>query len=125
LEMESAYRALAANEGKLPPEVHAAVERLAAVCAQKRPTWERIADAHSDVHESIVTAGGSERIAAAYHQLQQEMTLFLIALRPVWSQEERAEQHRQLVRELELEGPPALRRHLEAGEEAVVLRGAG
>jgi hypothetical protein len=31
-----------------------------------------------------------------------------------------AEHHRRLVRELESEGPPALRRHLEEGEEAVV-----
>jgi hypothetical protein len=28
--------------------------------------------------------------------------------------------HRKLVRELESEGPPALRRHLEEGEAAVV-----
>jgi len=120
LEVESAYRALTANDGKLPIEVHEAVERLAAVCEHKRPSWQRIADAHRDVHESIVAAGSSPRIAAAYRQLQQELTLFLLALRPVWSPAEMAAHHRKLVRELEREGPPALRRHLEEGEAAVI-----
>jgi DNA-binding GntR family transcriptional regulator len=120
LELESAHRALAANDGKLPQSVHDAVDRLAAVCAQKRPSWQRIADAHRDVHESIVAAGASPRIEAAYRQLQQELTLFLLALRPVWSPEEMAAHHRTLVRELESEGPPALRRHLEEGEAAVI-----
>lgn len=120
LELESAHRALAANGGKLPAEVHEAVERLAGVCAQKRPSWQRIADAHSDLHESIVAAGRSPRIEAAYRQLQQELTLFLLALRPVWSPEEMTEHHRKLVRGLEREGPPALRRHLEEGEAAVI-----
>ena len=119
LELESAHRTLAANGGKLPDSVHEAVERLAAVCAQKRPSWQRIADAHSDLHESIVAAGDSPRISAAYRQLQQELTLFLLALRPVWSPEEMAAHHRKLVRELEREGPAALRRHLEEGESAV------
>jgi DNA-binding GntR family transcriptional regulator len=124
LEMESAYRALSANGGKLPPAVHQAVERLAAACERKRPSWQRIAAAHSDVHESIVAAGGSARIEAAYRQLQQELTLFLLALRPVWTTDEMAEQHRRLVRELETEGPPALRRHLEEGQAAVISRGS-
>lgn len=120
LELESAHRALAANGDKLPPEVHEAVERLAAACERKRPSWQRISAAHADVHESIVEAGGSPRIEAAYHQLQQELTLFLLALRPVWTPAEMARHHRSLLRELESEGPAALRRHLEEGEAAVV-----
>jgi DNA-binding GntR family transcriptional regulator len=125
LELESAHRALVAGQGKLPPPVHDAVGRLAAVCERKRPSWERISGAHADVHESIVAAGVSPRIEAAYRQLTQEMTLFLLALRPVWTPEEMAEHHRKLVRELESEGPPALRRHLEEGEAAVVAGLAG
>jgi DNA-binding GntR family transcriptional regulator len=120
LELESAHRALAANDGRLPASVHDAVERLAAVCAHKRASWQRIADAHRDVHESIVEAGGSARIEAAYRQLQQELTLFLLALRPVWSASDMADHHRRLLRELEREGPSALRRHIEEGEAAVI-----
>ena len=120
LELESAHRALAANGGKLPAEVHQAVERLAAACERKRPSWERISAAHRDLHESIVHAGASPRIEGAYRALSQELTLFLLALRPVWTPAEMAEHHHKLVRELEKEGPPALRRHLEEGQAAVI-----
>jgi DNA-binding GntR family transcriptional regulator len=120
LELESAHRALEAGGGKLPPAVHQAVERLAAVCDHKRPSWQRISAAHADVHESIVQAGDSPRIEAAYRQLTQELTLFLLALRPVWTPAVMAEHHRRLVRELEREGPSALRRHLEEGQAAVI-----
>jgi DNA-binding GntR family transcriptional regulator len=120
LELESAHRVLAANDGKLPAPVHQAVERLAAACERKRPSWQRISLAHADVHESIVDACASPRIRAAYHQLSQELTLFLLALRPVWTPAEMAEHHRRLVRELEREGPLALRRHLEEGQAAVI-----
>jgi DNA-binding GntR family transcriptional regulator len=120
LELESAHRVLEANGGKLPPAVHQAVERLAAACERKRPSWERIAEAHRNLHESIVHAAASPRIEAAYRQLTQELTLFLLALRPVWTPAEMAAHHRKLVRELEAEGPPALRRHLEEGEGAVI-----
>jgi DNA-binding GntR family transcriptional regulator len=120
LELESAHRVLEANGGKLPAEVHQAVERLAVACERKRPSWERIAEAHRDLHESIVHAAASPRIEAAYRQLTQELTLFLLALRPVWTPAEMAEHHRKLARELEREGPPALRRHLEEGEGAVI-----
>ena len=75
---------------------------------------------HLKNKESIVEAGGSPRIEAAYRQLTQELTLFLLALRPVWTPQEMAEHHRRLVRELEGAGPPALRRHLEEGEAAVI-----
>jgi DNA-binding GntR family transcriptional regulator len=120
LELESAHRALAAGDGKLPASVHEAVERLGATCDRKRPSWQRISAAHSEVHESIVHAGDSPRIEAAYRQLTQELTLFLLALRPIWTPAEMAEHHRKLVRELERDGPPALRRHLEEGEAAVI-----
>jgi DNA-binding GntR family transcriptional regulator len=120
LELESAHRALAANGGKLLDSVHQAVERLAEACGRKRPRWARISEAHRDVHESIVAAAHSPRIEAAYRQLTQELTLFLLALHPVWTPAEMAEHHRKLARELESEGPPALRRHLEDGEAAVM-----
>jgi DNA-binding GntR family transcriptional regulator len=119
LELESAHRVLEANDGKLPAPVHDAVERLAATCDWKRPSWQRISAAHAEVHESIVAAGGSPRIQQAYRQLTQELTLFLLALRPVWTPAVMAEHHRKLVRDLEREGPPALRRHLEEGQAAV------
>jgi DNA-binding GntR family transcriptional regulator len=120
LELEAAHRTLSAGGGKLPAEVHEAVERMAAACERKRPSWQRISEAHRDVHESIVAAANSPRIESAYRQLTQELTLFLLALRPVWTPAEMVAHHRRLVRELESEGPSALRRHLEDGEAAVI-----
>ena len=120
LELEATHRALERGGGTLPPAVHAAVDRLGTACARRRPEWSEISAAHRAVHESIVTAGESPRIAAAYRQLTQELTLFLLALRPVWTPEQMDEHHRELVRGLETEGPPALRRHLEDGEAAVI-----
>ena len=120
LELESAHRALAANGGKLPAEVHQALDRLVAACERKRPSWARISAAHSDLHGSIVRAGDSPRIESTYRHLTQELTLFMLALRPVWTPAEMVAHHRKLVRELESEGPPALRRHLQEGEAAVI-----
>jgi len=120
LELESAHRALETGGGKLPREVRDAVDRLTAACERKRPQWARISDAHRDVHESIVRAARSPRIEAAYRQLSRELTLFLVALRPVWTPAEMSTHHRRLLRELESQGPPALRRHLEEGEAAVI-----
>jgi DNA-binding GntR family transcriptional regulator len=120
LELEAAHRTLRAGGGQLPAEVREAVERMAAACERKRPSWQRISETHRDVHESIVASANSPRIESAYRQLTQELTLFLLALRPVWTPSEMVAHHRRLVDELESEGPPALRRHLEEGEAAVV-----
>jgi DNA-binding GntR family transcriptional regulator len=136
LELEAAHRMLERHGGRVSESMERAVQGLEAACARKRMEravqgleaacarkrvdWGRISDAHSGVHESIVHAADSPRIEAAYRQLTQELTLFLLALRPVWSAEEMAAHHRQLVAGLEREGVPALRRHLEDGEAAVI-----
>lgn len=120
LELEAAHRMLERNDGRVSEEMEHAVQRLEAACARKRADWQRIAQVHRDVHESMVRAADSPRIESAYRQLTQELTLFLMALRPVWSAQDMSEHHRRLVTELEREGPPALRRHLEEGEAAVI-----
>lgn len=120
LELEAAHRMLERNDGRVSQEMEMAVVRLEAACGRKRADWQRIAQIHRDVHESIVRAAQSPRIESAYLQLTQELTLFLMALRPVWTAQDMAEHHRRLVTELEHEGPPALRRHLEEGEAAVI-----
>jgi DNA-binding GntR family transcriptional regulator len=115
LEMESAHLALERHGGRMPPPVHRAVDRLVAACAAGKPRWRTIVAAHGGVHEAIVDAGESPRIAAAYRQLNAELALFVIALRPVWSPEQMAAHHVDLIRGLETEGTPALRRHLAEG----------
>jgi len=115
LEMESAHLALERHDGTLPPEVHRAVDRLSAACAVPKPRWRTIAASHAGVHEALVAAGGSPRIEAAYRQLNAELQLFVVALRPVWSGEKMAAHHVELLHGLESEGTPALRRHLDEG----------
>ncbi len=120
LELEAAHLALTRHGNRLPGSVRAAVARLGTVCAQRRPAWGDVADAHNEVHLAIVRASGSERIARAYDGLAGEMRLFLTALRPHWTLERMAAHHEELIEGLERTGPDALRAHLEAGERSVL-----
>ena len=107
------------NGGRIPQPVRDAVDHLEAVCAKQRIRWRAVVEAHEGVHESIVAAAESERIAEAYARLSGELRLFVIALRPLWSPETMAAHHRDLLDALEREGPPALRQHLADGEASV------
>ena len=120
LELEAAHLALERNGGRLPPEVHDALARLEAACAGEDPPWSAINEAHADLHAAIVAASRSPRIAAAHAALSGEMRLFLLALKPHLDPPELAADHRRLVRDLESDGPPALREHLRAAAETLV-----
>jgi DNA-binding GntR family transcriptional regulator len=120
LELEAAHLALERNGGRLPPEVHDALARLEAACAGEDPPWSAINEAHADLHGAIVAAARSPRIAAAHAALSGEMRLFLLALKPHLDPPELAADHRRLVRDLERDGPPALREHLRVAAETLV-----
>lgn len=119
LELESAHRMLERHDGRVAASVHDAVARLDAVCAAAAPAWRRIVEAHEGVHEALVLAGDSARIAEAYARLSGEIRLFVIALRPLWTPATMAQHHRDLLAALEAQGPGALRRHLDEGEATV------
>ncbi len=119
LELESAHRMLERNDGRVPGEVHEAVAALDRVCRRQTSPWRVIVEAHEHVHETLVDAGQSPRIAEAYARLSGELRLFVVALRPLWSPATMAEHHRELLAALEAEGPAALRRHLAEGEATV------
>jgi len=87
--------------------------------------WRRVVDAHEQVHRALVDAAHSPRISAAHEALGVELRLFVVALRPLWSPEEMVAHHELLHRELQTEGPEAVRRHLGEGEHAVGGRLAG
>ena len=120
LELEAAHLALGRNRGKVPREVRDAVRRLREVCSAEDPPWAEVGEAHNDVHLALVRAAHSERIARAYDTLLGELRLFVISLRPHWSLERMARQHEELLEQLEMDGPQALRAHLEAGRESVL-----
>lgn len=124
LELESAHRMLERHDGRVAAPVHDAVTRLDAVCRSPRPAWRRIVEAHEGVHEALVLAGESRRIAEAYARLAGEIRLFVVALRPLWTPATMAEHHRDLLTALEERGPAALRTHLDEGK-ATVRRALG
>ena len=97
--------------------VHVAVARLDTVCAATRPAWRRIVEAHEGVHEALVVAGESRRIAEAYARLSGEIRLFVVALRPLWTPATMAQHHRELLAALEssIGSRPDAKRLLERG----------
>ena len=120
LELEGAHLALERNGGRLPPEVHAALERLQAACSGDDPPWSAINEAHAELHGAIVAAARSPRIAAAHAALSGEMRLFLLALKPHLDPSQLAADHVVLVRDLERHGPAVLREHLRIAAETLV-----
>jgi DNA-binding GntR family transcriptional regulator len=120
LELEAAHLMLERHDGRVPKPVRDAVRLMAAVCAQRDPPWSAVVDAHAAVHGALVTAAQSPRLERAYESLTGELRLFVIQLRPSWSLDRMAEHHERLLADIEREGPPALRRHLDEGRESIV-----
>jgi DNA-binding GntR family transcriptional regulator len=112
LELEAAHLALERNDGRLPNDVHDALQRLEAACAGDDPPWGAINEAHAELHAAIVAAADSPRIAAAHRALSGEMRLFLLALKPHIPAAQLARDHAALVRGLEADGPAVLREHM-------------
>jgi DNA-binding GntR family transcriptional regulator len=119
LEREAAALALAAHDGRLPPAVHAAAERLDAVAGRRRAAWADVAEAHNDVHRALVHAAAAPRISRAYDALETEMRLFVTQLRPAWTRERLGPDHLQLLADIERDGPDVLREHMAEAERAL------
>jgi DNA-binding GntR family transcriptional regulator len=120
LEVESARMALARGGGRLPASVHDAAARLAALCRRRRPKWGPVAEAHEELHHSIVLAADSPRMAAVHRQAGAELRLFVLQLPPTWTFERIAADHLELIRRLEADGPDALRPHIEESTRALL-----
>jgi DNA-binding GntR family transcriptional regulator len=120
LEVESARRALARGDGRLPASVHDAAARLAALCRRRRPSWGPVAEAHEELHHSIVRAADSPRMEAVHRQAGAELRLFVLQLPPSWTFERIAADHVELIRRLEADGPDALRPHIEESTRALL-----
>jgi DNA-binding GntR family transcriptional regulator len=121
LEVEGARLALERGGNRLPAAVHERAQALAAICRRRRrPAWSAVVDAHEDLHEAIVAAGASPRLAAAHRALAGEMRLFIAHLPPAWSLERMAADHLELVVRLEREGPDVLRSHIRESTAAML-----
>ena len=119
LEVESARMALEREDGRLPPGVHRALDRLVSTCRRKRP-WGEVAEAHEALHHAIVLAAGSTRLAEVHRQAGAELRLFVLQLPPTWTIERIADDHVELIQRLEAEGAEALRPHIEESTRALL-----
>jgi DNA-binding GntR family transcriptional regulator len=122
LEIEAARMALERG-GDLPPSVHRALDRLVAACRRSRPSWGTVAEAHEALHHEIVLAAQSPRLAEVHHQAGAELRLFVLQLPATWTLERIADDHVELVRQLEAEGAEALRPHIEESTRALLEAG--
>lgn len=123
IEVEAARMALGRRDGSLPGAVHDAAEALAAACRRRGASWGAVAEAHEALHHAIVLAAESPRLAAVHAQAGAELRLFVLQLPPSWTLERIASDHLELVRQLEAEGPEALRPHIQESTTALLERG--
>jgi DNA-binding GntR family transcriptional regulator len=119
LEREAAHLALERGGGRLPPAVHAAADDLGRIARRRSASWQEVAAAHHRVHEALVATAHAPRIERAYAALSAELDLFLSQLRPVWTRERLGPDHLALVRDIERDGPDALREHMAAALRAL------
>jgi DNA-binding GntR family transcriptional regulator len=119
LEREAAHLALERGGGRLPPAVHAAAEELGRIARRRSASWQEVAAAHHRVHEALIAAAHAPRIERAYAALSAELDLFLSQLRPMWTRERLGPDHLALVRDIERDGPDALREHMAAALRAL------
>jgi DNA-binding GntR family transcriptional regulator len=120
LEVEAARLALARDPAALADNLRGPVAHLRTVCERPEVAWSDVVDAHAAVHRAIVDSAGAPRIAAAHAALDNEMRLFLMALKPVWTLDRMADHHEALARDLPARGEEALREHLADGAAAVL-----
>ena len=123
LEVEAARVALIRGDGRLPPSVHKALERLVAVCRRDRASRGAVAEAHEALHHEIVLAAASPRLAEVHRQAGAELRLFVLQLPATWTLERIADDHVELVRRLESDGAEALRPHIEESTRALLEAG--
>lgn len=120
LEVEGARMALERGGGRLPAEVHRSLDRLVAACRRRGASWGAVAEAHEALHHEIVVAADSPRLADVHRQAGAELRLFVLQLPPNWTFERIADDHVELVRQLEAEGAEVLRPHIEESTRALL-----
>jgi DNA-binding GntR family transcriptional regulator len=120
LEVEGARMALERGGGRLPAEVHRALDRLVAACRRSNASRGAVAEAHEALHHEIVVAADSPRLAEVHRQAGAELRLFVLQLPPNWTFERIADDHVELVRQLEALGADALRPHIDESTRALL-----
>ncbi|RKR13772.1 GntR family transcriptional regulator [Arthrobacter oryzae] len=126
LEAEAVRLACARYGQSWPDEVtapvRAAMAELESTAREHARNWPVVAAAHAGVHRAIVAAANSPRLQEAYARLDSEMLLLLVNLRPNYSAEEVANDHRDYLRQIQADGEGAVRRHLDHGTQQISPR---
>lgn len=99
--------------------VHKAMAELEIVGSAHPGDWPRVTAAHAGGHRAVVATASSSRIQDAYAQLDSEMLLLLVNLRPTYSAEEVVDDHRDYLRQIQIDGEKAVRRHLAHGTRQI------
>ena len=81
--------------------------------------WPALARAHSGVHLALVAAAGSTRITEAYRQLDAEILLLLLHLRPHYPPGAFAAEHLDYWQQVRIRGEQVVRAHLTHSTEVI------
>jgi DNA-binding GntR family transcriptional regulator len=82
--------------------------------------WIEAERIHAEFHRAIVAASASPRIIEAHTALGSELLLFLLHVRPHYTLDSLAAEHRVLLDAVQSRGPEALREHLEHSTRLLV-----
>lgn len=97
-----------------PAAVRAPIERALddLGAAERSREWDAVTRAHTDVHRAIVAAAASPRVAHAHAQLESEIRLVLVHVRPDYPAGGLEIEHRAYVDALATDARAAVRAHL-------------
>ncbi|GAA1840025.1 GntR family transcriptional regulator [Agromyces salentinus] len=119
LEVEAVRIAHERHGDAWPAEVLApvldALDRLGA-----SDDWLETERVHLELHRALVAASESPRIIEAHAAIGAEMLLFLLHVRPHYTLDGLAEEHRALVEDVQSRGADAIREHLEHSTSLLV-----
>jgi DNA-binding GntR family transcriptional regulator len=107
-----------------PPSVtaplDAALGELDDACSAHPDDWASVERAHSRVHLALVSAADSPRITDAYRQLDAELQLLLLHVRPHYGPGALVAEHRQYLHDVRRTGEQAVRDHLAHSTELIL-----
>lgn len=94
------------GEGRVPDGARQAVEDLSAV--PNNAPWREVVEPDMRFHRAIIDAAGSPRLSRAYSQVQAEIQLCMVQLRPHYEHpSEVADEHTELLAAI-VDGDPEL-----------------
>ncbi|SDS00711.1 DNA-binding transcriptional regulator, GntR family [Nocardioides scoriae] len=126
LEVE-AVRLLRVQHGTRWPDRVLAPARaaVAAMAGEPADDWPAVAAAHAAVHAALVAAAGSPRVTEAHDRLHAEMLLLLVHVRPAYDVARLVAEHDDYLAQVQVEGEPAVRRHLEHSTRLILAAREG